>query len=275
MRKLIIITIIILAAAFPALAASKKYISLAPSTTEILFALGLEEEIVGVSSYCDYPLAARKKEKVGTFSSPSIEKILSLKPDYIFCTGLEQAQAVNQLRKLNLKVFVSDPQDFSQLYASIQEIGKITDKDGEAQALIRKMQEVNEEIAAKVKSIPEEKRANVFIEIWYDPLTTAGKNSFIDAIINAAGGKNIAYDTKRAYSIFSQEEVIQRNPDCIIITYMSKASPKKSVSQRPGWNRISAVKSGRIYSDIEPNLLLRPGPRSASGVKELYKRFYP
>ncbi len=102
-----------------------RYISLAPSTTEILFALGLDKEIVGVSSYCDYPPQAISKEKVGNFSHPSIEKIISLRPDYIFCTGLEQAPAIAELRRLNLNVYVADPKNMQELLESIRQIGKI------------------------------------------------------------------------------------------------------------------------------------------------------
>ena len=252
-----------------------RYISLAPSTTEILFALGLDEEIVGVSSYCNYPLKAKDKEKVGTFSQPNIEKILSLKPDYIFCTGLEQALAISQLRRLNLNVYVGDPVNMEELLNSIRNIGKIVGKEWEAENLIKNMKSEIEEISSKVKLIPESKKPKVFIEIWYGPLTTAGKGSFIDELLTLAGGINIAYDTKRAYSIFSPEEVIKRNPDCIILAYMDKEKPLKLVGERFGWKGISAVKNNRLYNDINPDLLLRPGPRIVQGLKEIYKRLYP
>lgn len=252
-----------------------RYISLAPSTTEILFALGLDEEIVGVSSYCNYPQRAKSKENTGGFSHPNFEKILSLKPDYVFCTGLEQASVIVELKHLNLKVYVSDPKNMEELLNSIRDIGKITSREKIAESLIKNMRQEIEEIASKVKLIPEEKRSKVFIEIWHDPLTTAGKGSFIDELIMLAGGINIAYDTKRAFSIFSPEEVIRRDPDYIILTYMDKENPSKLLGERFGWNRISAVKNNRLYNDINPDLLLRPGPRVVQGLKEIYKRLYP
>ncbi|TRZ48577.1 hypothetical protein D4Q80_03705, partial [bacterium] len=202
--------------------AKPRYISLAPSTTEILFALGLDEEIVGVSSYCNYPLKAKNKERVGTFSRANTEKILSLRPDYIFCTGLEQAPIIAELRRLNLKVYVSDPANMQELFNSIRDMAKITGKVKEAENLIEHMENQIEEISSKVKLIPQEKRQKVFIEIWHDPLTTAGKSSFIDELLTLAGGVNIANDAGKAYSIFSQEEVIKRTPDCIILAYMDK-----------------------------------------------------
>jgi len=252
-----------------------RYISLAPSTTEILFALGLDEEIVGISTYCNWPPSAKTKERVGEFSQVNFEKILSLRPDYVFCTGLEQAPIIAELRRLNLKVYVADPKNMQELFNSIRNIGEITEKGKEAESLINDMKTQIAEITSKVRLIPENKRPKVFIEIWHDPLTTAGKGSFIDELITLAGGVNIAADTKRPYSIFSPEEIIKRNPDCIILTYMDKETPSKLVGGRFGWKQISAVKNNRLYNDISPDLLLRPGPRVAQGLKEIHKRLYP
>ena len=252
-----------------------RYISLAPSTTEILFALGLDEEIIGVSTYCNWPPQAKNKEKVGEFSQVNMEKILFLKPDYIFCTGLEQAPIITELRRLNLKVYVADPKNMQELFNSIRNIGEITGKTGEAKSLIENMKSEVEEIISKVILIPQNKRPKIFIEIWHDPLTTAGKGSFIDELISLAGGVNIAGDTKRPYSIFSPEEVIKRNPDCIILTYMDKELPLKLIGGRFGWKGISAVKNNRLYNDIGSYLLLRPGPRVVQGLKELHKILYP
>jgi iron complex transport system substrate-binding protein len=106
-------------------------------------------------------------------------------------------------------------------------------------------------------------------------LTTAGNGSFVDQLITLAGGINIAWDTKRPYSIFSPEEVIHRNPDCIITAYMDSKNALTLVKQRFGWQGINAVKNNRIYDDIDSDLLLRPGPRIVQGLKEIYKRMYP
>jgi iron complex transport system substrate-binding protein len=283
MKKLILIIILFLLGTVPVKAISantkgtvpKRYISLAPSTTEILFALGLGNEIVGVSSYCNYPQKAKSKEKVGEFSHPNIEKILSLKPDYVFCTGLEQAAIVVELKRQNLNIYVGDPKNMEELLNSIRDIGKITGKEKVAENLIRNMKQEIEEITSRVKLIPRDKRPKVFIEIWHDPLITAGKGSFIDELITLAGGINIAHDTKRAFTIFSPEEVIRRNPDCIILAYMDKEKPSRLLGKRFGWKEVTAVKNNRLYNDINPDLLLRPGPRVTQGLKEIYKRLYP
>ncbi|MBL7070227.1 MAG: cobalamin-binding protein [Candidatus Omnitrophica bacterium] len=251
-----------------------RYVSLAPSVTEILFALGLGDEVVGVSSYCDYPQEAQDKEKVGDFSRPSVEKIVSLRPDYIFSTGLEQAPIVEQLRQLNLKVFVSDPSSLKELYDSIIDIGKITQKDAEAQVLLSTMQKQIQSVSQMVKDVPLGQRPKVFIEIWYDPLTTAGRGSFIDELVRVAGGINIASDTKRPYSSFSVEEVIRRDPDYIILAYMAQKNPQNLFAERFGWSEVTAVKNNQVYNDINPNILLRPGPRVVLGINEIHKRLY-
>lgn len=252
----------------------KRYISLAPSTTEILFALGLDDQIVGVSSYCNYPEKAKTKLNLGEFSHPNLEKILSLKPSYIFCTGLEQAPIVNELIRQKLKVYVSDPANIQELLVSISDIGKITNNTEAAEILIDKIKTDISDIQFKVKLVSSEAKPKVFIEIWSDPLTTAGKGSFIDEILSLAGGINIASNTKRPFSIYNAEEVIKQDPDCIILTYMDKEKPLKLLSSRLGWDKIKAVKNNCIYNDINPDLLLRPGPRITEGLKELYKRIY-
>lgn len=278
MRKILLLFSLILLGIAPlekVVAKTPRYISLAPSTTEILFALGLKDEIVGVSSFCNYPPEAKSKEKVGTFSQPNIEKILSLKPDIVFCTGLEQAPAVRELSQLKIKVYVSDPANLQELFVSMREIGRLTQRDREAEALVRQMQADIEEINSQVRLIPPKKRPKVFVEIWNDPLMTIGANSFVDELITLAGGTNIARDTKKPYSYFSPEQVIKRNPDVILLTYMSQGQPRQILKGRLGWGVILAVERNRIYNDINPDILLRPGPRLIEGLKELHKRLYP
>jgi len=276
MKRIILITVFIFGlVGFARASALPRYISLAPSTTEILFALGLDEEIVGVSSYCNYPETVKNKTKVGDFSNPNIEKIVSLQPDYIFCTGLEQAPAIAQLRALNFKVYVADPASFQELFESIKEIGELTKKTDKALSLIEVMKSQIDKVTSEVKLIPQEKREKVFLEIWHEPLMTAGRGSFVDELITLAGGINIAHDTIRPYSNYSPEKVISYNPACIIMAYMDKEPALKLIKQRFGWDKIDAVKNGRIFNDISPDILLRPGPRITLGLNRLYEKLYP
>jgi iron complex transport system substrate-binding protein len=252
-----------------------RVVSLAPSSTEILFALGLDDEIVGVSQFCDFPQKASTKERIGTFSDPNIEKIISLKPDIVFCTALEQAPAITKMQQLGLKVCVSDPSNMEELFASIREMGKLVHREARAESLISEMNSGIDNVRNSVSNIPKENRPKVFIEIWHSPLMTAGKGSIVDELVTIAGGANIAYDTRIPYSSFSSEEVVRRDPDCIILTYMQRGDSLNAVSSRLGWGNISAVKNRRIYNDIDSSLLLRPGPRIVDGLRKLHKRIYP
>ncbi|MDD2927561.1 MAG: cobalamin-binding protein [Candidatus Omnitrophica bacterium] len=273
-KKIILILVFVFFILSSAQAASR-YISLAPSTTEILFALGLGEDIVGVSSYCNYPPETKNKAKVGDFSHPNIEKIISLRPDYVFCTGLEQAPVIEELKYLKFNTYIADPADTEELFKTITDIGAITHREKEASALIRKMKDDIVQIEADIKVIPQAKRVKVFVEIWHEPLMTAGRGSIIDEVITLAGGINIAHDVKRPYCNFSAEKVVRLDPQVIILAYMDRESPLKLVEGRFGWANISAVKNRRVFNDIDPELLLRPTPRITEGLKKLYKKLYP
>lgn len=251
-----------------------RIVSLAPSSTEILFALGLDEEIVGVSQFCDFPEKTAGKARVGTFSEPNVELILSLKPDIIFCTGLEQGPAVAKLRQLGFNVCVSDPASIEELFASIRQVGALVQREPEAEALVAGMRGEVDAIAQSVKAVPQERRPKVFVEIWHTPMMTAGAGSMVDDIITKAGGRNIARDTAAPYGSFSSEEVIRRDPDIVVLTYMQRPDQLSSVASRLGWGEVAAIRNGRVYGDIDSDILLRPGPRIIDGLKELHKRMY-
>jgi len=251
-----------------------RIVSICPGTTEILYALGLGEEIVGVSSFCNYPEDVFKKEKVGSFSRPSLEKIVALRPDVIFATGLEQNESVNMLREYGCKVVLSDPKNMDELFESISQIGRLTYTDTEAQSLIDKMRLELTTIQDKVKKTPYALKPRVFVEIWSDPLMSAGKDSFVDELIAQAGGVNIARDAPRPYSIFSPELVIYRDPDYIILGYMQSKNTPNDIRQRVGWSKITAVMTDNVISDINPDILLRPSPRAIDAVRQIYQRIY-
>lgn len=264
----------VLFAAQPGFSANLKLISLSPAATEVLFALGLDNQIIGNTTFCDYPEAAKKITKVGTFSEPNIEKIIFLKPDIIFTAGLEQAPTVQRLQRLGFKIIVSEPKNIPELLESIIEIGSVTAKEKEAESVVSNMHRRIEAIKAKVERIPQDKRPKVFIEIWYDPIMTAGPGSIVAEILNLAGGINIAYDTPRSYSRFSSEIIIERDPDVIILGYMSKEDTKDTLSNRLGWGKIKAVRNKRVISNIDPDIIFRPCPRIVDGLEAIYKNLY-
>ncbi|MCM8791764.1 MAG: cobalamin-binding protein [Candidatus Omnitrophica bacterium] len=250
-----------------------RIVSLTPSITEILFALGLDEEIVGVSSFCNYPKKTSNRPKVGSFSKPDVEKIISLKPDIVFCTDMEQKEVINQLGQLKLNVYISNPKNVEELFLSIREIGFLTNRTKKAETLINNMRKDINVIVEKTKNIPFDKRPKVFLILWDEPLMTAGYGSFIDELIYLAGGINIAHRLKRPYSYFSLERLIKEDPDCIIATHMGKN--KIDFKKNFIWNTLKATRDNRIYTDIEPDILLRPGPRLTEAIFKIHKRLYP
>ena len=280
MRKIFLITGLVLSVCALCCVSSAeekalRIISLAPSTTEILFSLGLEDEIVGVTTFCNYPPGAQQKERVGTFSQPDMERIVYLEPDIIFATSLEQAPVVEKLRTLNMKVTVSDPSTIEELFGSIEGIGELTGRRKKADSVVRHMKSRIGKVASAVKKVPMAERPKVFIEVWHDPLMSAGRGSFVDELIDIAGGVNIAHDSPRPYSYFSAEQVIMRDPDYIILGYMSRQRPVDFLKARMGWGEISAVRDNRVYNDINSDLFLRPGPRLVEGLEQIHRKLYP
>jgi len=252
-----------------------RIISLTPATTEILFELGLDKEIVGVSSYCTWPDKARNKEKVGSFSNPNIEKIIMLKPDLVILTGMEQEYIKDILSSLKIRYINVDPANLSELISSIEELGSVTGANFKAKALADSIRFVISRLKRFNSNISVPEKPKIYMEIWHDPIMCPGKNSFVDDMIEAAGGINITADLNRSYSRIDPEQVILRDPDMIILAYMKPDDwVEKTFVKRLGWEDVSAIKKRRVYTDINPDIILRPGPRVAKGLVELHKRFY-
>ena len=267
-------------------AVPNKIVSLAPSTTEIVFALGLDDKVVGVSEYCDYPynfsawIAAGNITSIGDFSNPNMEAIASLEPDLILATGGVQGETVTTLRNLGYKVLVLDPPDIAGVLRDIELVGNATGKRAEALELINNIQSRIDAVVNKVASSAF--KPTVYYEVWYDPtsLWTAGAEAWQNELIEKAGGVNIFADQDLAYFQSSSEAVIQRNPDVIILPEegMGKGEPFwvsiDAVKARPGWSSISAVQNNRIYT-VDSNTISRAGPRVADAIEELAKAFHP
>lgn len=248
-----------------------RIVSVMPSATEIAYAVGAGDNIVGVSNYDNYPEDVKKKEKVGDLKV-NIEKVVSLEPDLILAdTG--NGEAVDALRKTGIPVLVMEAKTFDEIYQSIEMIGKATGNDAKADDVVSKMKEDVKEVQEKVKAVPEAKRPNVWIEV--DPsLFTAGKGTFMHDMVTIAGGKNIAGDLD-GWKQLSEEKVLQRNPDIILNTYgyYDKEGAAK-IKQRPKWQQVKAVKEGRVFA-LNSDVVNRPGPRITEGLKEIAKDLHP
>ena len=244
----------------------KRVVSLAPSNTEILFYLGLDEKVVGVTDYCDYPLEAQNKEKIGSFAEHNTEKILSLNPDLVLATNLHQ-NVVEQLEKLEVPVVVIDPENLEEVLKSIEIIGKACGKEKEAidvvDSLEARMKKVEESI-----DIPVDQKPIVYYEVWPSPITTAGPGTFVNDIISKAGGVNVSGDAQKAYPQYSQEMIVAKNPEIIIFSHhgSSNQSPE-DILKRPGWENVEAIKNKRVYY-VDENIVQRATPRLIDGLEK-------
>jgi len=253
----------------------ERIVSFGPSITEILFALDLGENVVGVSDFCDYPEAAKLKPKVGNAFSPSIEAVVGLEPDLVLT--VEHEQLNKELDALGLKFLVLDPEDFDGILKNIELIGRITGVEKRANQLVKDMRDRISQVVDLVKDAP--KVSVFFIVDATDPNNpwTAGPGSFIDDIITMAGGENIAAEAPAAWAQLSIEQIVSSDPDIIVIQTMVGGVPtvsKEVLEEHPAWQEMTAVKQDRIYF-IDGDLVSRPGPRIVQGLEEMARKIHP
>ncbi|MEW6686248.1 MAG: cobalamin-binding protein [Candidatus Edwardsbacteria bacterium] len=251
----------------------QRIISLAPSITEIISALNVGDRLVGVTSHCNYPPEAKTKFKVGDFANPNLERIAVLKPDLILLTSQGQSQLLTKLEGLKLNNFVIQAESVEKIYHSIELLGTILGKRTIADSLVQEMKQGFAQLDSLVRAENlTSPRPRVFFELSDNPLMTAGENSFIGELIHRAGGMNIATDLSQSYAVINSERVIEANPQVIIMAH--PVSDKREIAERIGWSKISAIKTGRVYFNLDLDLLMRPGPRVVQGAEELFRCFY-
>ncbi|HHV79591.1 MAG TPA: cobalamin-binding protein [Firmicutes bacterium] len=253
----------------------KRVVSLAPSNTEIVFALGAGTTLVGVDEYSDYPEETKKIPRVGGFSNPNLELIIASKPDLILADDIHTSM-IDQLSKVGCPVVLLRGNSPAEVQHNIQIVGQILDKTKEAEALVADIKKRLEAVKQKVQSVPPEKRPKVFYEVYSDPIMTAGPKTLIHSIIEAAGGQNVASDAATDWPQYSSEMIVQKNPEVILFPYFhgGESLTVEKIKTRPGWSGISAVLKKRVYP-IDANIISRPGPRIAQAVEELARLFYP
>jgi iron complex transport system substrate-binding protein len=251
----------------------QRIISLAPSNTEILFALGLGNRVVGVTTFCDYPPGAKKKEKIGGFKDPNLEKVIFLKPDLVLATGGIQQPFIQELEKVGISVFVLHPKNLNQVIEGINKVGKITGRLEESKRLTDAMSKTITDIKNKVASQRKKSRPKVFVEIFSQPLYSAGTGTFIDDLIRVSGGKNIAAQAGSGYVVFSLENLLKEDPDVYMAVKGSMNDPGL-LKKRAGFSDLKAVKNNRVYV-VDDNLVSRPGPRIVQGLKQIAKSIHP
>ena len=250
----------------------KRIVSMAPNVTEMLFAIGLSDEIVGVTDFCDYPEAARKKARIGGYNNPNIEAILALTPDLIVATpdGYSK-ERIQKLDEAGMPVFLVNPIMIDEILEAMLSLGRVTGKESKAKQVVMNLRARVDAVKEAASLISAEDRPKVFYEIGRDPLITAGPGNFVDNLITVAGGVNIASDASSDWPNYSVEAVIMKAPD-IIITASHTGSVENTADTWHRYRTIPAVQNNKIYT-VDPDILLRPGPRIADGLEELQRLF--
>ena len=261
----------------------EKIISVAPSCTEILYAIGAGDKVVGVTTYDDYPydfaawIASGNMSSVGDFTSPNMEVIISLNPDLILASGGVQEDDVNTLRDYGYKVLVLDPTSVDGILNNIELVGNATGKQAEAAALINNL---TSRINAVAETVANAAKPEVYYETYYETTSswTIGAEAWQNELVEKAGGTNIFGDQPTDYYQYQVEALIDRNPDVIVLPAEGMGTGTQAaledVKKRPGWDTMNAVQNDRIYQ-INPNIIERAGPRIVDAIEQMAEFFHP
>lgn len=254
----------------------QRIVSLAPSNTEILFALGLGDRVVAVTDYADYPPEVKQKPSVGSYSTPSIEQLVAFTPDLIFATSVHEGRIIPQLEEKGLTVFALDPHSIEEVLESISLIGEITGKEKEASALVAGMQGRVKAITDKTDNLAQEQRPRVFYLVWHDPVMAPGSGTFQDDLLRKAGGTNITQDLND-YKDVSLERVLEMNPE-VMIAGVGHANIGdlnfQFIKTETRLRDTDARQNNRVYA-IDADLTSRPGPRIVEGLERFAEFIHP
>jgi iron complex transport system substrate-binding protein len=251
----------------------RRIVSLAPSITECLFALGLNPEVVGVTQYSNYPSEAASKPKVGSYVHINLERVLALQPDLVLAIrdGNPRDQ-VERLARMVPAVFVMDPRSLEGLFRTLETLGEILQREEGAAAIVRglkqRMERIQGLLAGRV-------RPRVFLQVGVNPLVTVGKGTLQDHLLALAGGENVAGSELMPYPILSLERVLEARPEVILVSSMVEKVDADRELQRWGrWKEIPAVAQGRVHV-IEGDLIDRPSPRILDGLEAMAALIHP
>ena len=240
-----------------------RIVSLSPSGTEIIFALGLNDKLVARTDFCTFPEEAKSIDSVGGFDGKSfnIETILSFNPDFVYLTNGMHNHLINILEGLGIKVYLSDVNSIEDIFNEIIDVAKLFEIEKIGKQYIEKM-------SLELGDIKKDNiQKTIYCEIFNSPFLTCGKNSFINDIIFYAGGKNIFGSLESSYPQVSEEVIIMMNPEIILAPDYSEFDIEK-IYARNGWQNISAIKNKKVYS-VSGDIFTRPGPRVLEAIKLL------
>lgn len=245
----------------------QRIISLIPSNTEILFALGLGDKVVGVTTNDNYPEEVKNLPKVGDYNI-NVEKVVAQKPDLVVAQSANDPATIDQLKQLKIPVLVLDAKSVDDVYKTIRLVAQATNRQNEGEQVVEQMEKKKNNIIEKVSPVSKEKPVKVWLELDAN-LFTVGGDGFLNELVQLAGGENVAKDLK-GWPQVSSEQVVRWNPDVILSSY----GGENEILARKGWENIHAIKNKRVFT-LDPDLSNRPGPRIIDGVEEIAKYLYP
>jgi iron complex transport system substrate-binding protein len=244
-----------------------KIVSLAPGATETLYELGLQEEIVGVSEFCNYPPDfVAGKPKMGGFSTPNIEKIQAADPDVVILTRVAPIQVKYQFDRLGIKIFVDEPKNMNELLETINQFGFLFNRVEQAHALINRMQRSTGMVSEAI-SKRSTRPVKTMIIIWNKPYYVASRKTFPGDIVRLAGGR-VVPDTTQEYLLLDEEHILQLNPEAMILSYMDDMMSYRNIEN------IIALRNNKVFTP-DPDQFLRPGPRAINALKEIAHFLHP
>jgi iron complex transport system substrate-binding protein len=253
---------------------AQKVVSLAASNTEILYAIGAGDQVVGRDMFSDYPAEVKTVQDIGgSMGEYNLEAIVTLQPDLVLAGGINPPELIAALEELGLTVYyVSNPTTLEEMYTRLEIVGQLTGHTTESAALVESLQ-------ARVSAVEENlllrsQNPTVYYELDAAPYYTAGPGSFVDMLIQRAGGTNIGATLQGEWAIISLEELLVQDPAFIILGDSAFGETPDSVASRPGWNSLTAVQTGKVYP-FDYHLVSLPGPRWVDGLEALARLLHP
>jgi len=251
--------------------APHRIVALAPSITETIYSIGAGDDVVGVTDFTDWPAEAQRRPSVGGLVNPSIEMLVSLRPDLVIASReVNHKETLDELDRLRIPLFVVDPQGLDGVLESVRQVGRALNRSSDADRLVDRLRARRDAVVTRVRGLA---RPRVLLVIWADPFVTIGRSAFIPDVVRAAGGQSVTDDLSQQWPQISLEEVLRRNPDWLLLPANGhQPISLADLERRPGWDRIEAVRRQRvIYYDER---LDHSSPRAFDALEDLAKHLH-
>ena len=251
----------------------RRIVSLAPSVTETLFALGLGDRVVGDTDFCDYPAEAKQKARIGGPVNPNIEAVAALHPDVVVATReINRPESVHSLEQLGIAVYATDPQTVEQVLTSTERLGELLGAADSGRLLGANLRRRLSELDRRLAGLPAK---SVLMVVWLDPLISVGRNTFLEDALRRAGARSVI-DSPQSWPTIDLERIVRLQPEYLIISNDNAQQVQRELAefqQRPGWRRLDAVRNRRFV--VLSEAISHPSPRLVDGIEQLARALYP